>query len=157
MSILLFISSLVCGGDVARLGSADFHARHDAHKRLASLGWVAYPALIRGSQSDVSERSSRCEELLDRLDGWLSLAAAIEGAANGFVPLSPDASDAFMAAVCRRLDKLGGWRTAEAWSWVKSTPYREGTRVGDCQYAINCAAAKRAMSYCFPPLVPGLK
>jgi hypothetical protein len=156
MGLLVLLSGWLYGGDVHRLGSEWYPERWAASERLRAAGWLAYPALLTGSRSDSVERADRCAELANRLDGWVREALEVEGVARGILPLSPVASDEFMEAVCRRVDALGGWKTSEAWVWVRASPYQFGTRRGDCQHAIRMAAAHRAVASCFPPLVPGL-
>ncbi|MEB3270005.1 MAG: hypothetical protein VKJ09_15800, partial [Leptolyngbya sp.] len=152
--VLFLISAWVCGPDVERLGDHRFYVRHPAHERLKGWGWVAYPALLRGVGSDVPERASRCGELLDRLDGLLGELADVEAVARGVDPLPDVPTDAFMKAVCGRVDVLGGWtHTANSWLWVKASPYRYGDRASDCRHVIGVAAARRGLPLFFP-LVP---
>lgn len=144
MGLLFFLSSLLCGDDVHRLGSPCYHDRQSAHTRLESLGWVAYPALLRGSQCGCPERAERCGVLLDRLDGWVWELVDVERIARGVTPLPDHADDRLMRLVCKRVDQLGGWTTcADSWHWVKATPYISGTRVGDCRHVVTCAAKGR--------------
>lgn len=160
MGILTLLSLWVCGGDVHRLGDRDFGVRHQAHERLRSLGWVAYPSLVRHSQSPVPERAWRCAELAAELDAVFLTLLEIEAVARGDEPLPLGASDAYLRAVCRRVNKLGGWYMSDSWQYVYSRPYRDGTRRGECEHVVRVAASNRAArgvaEHLFPPLVPGL-
>lgn len=153
LDVLFLISAWVCGPDVDRLGDHRFYVRHPAHERLKAWGWVAYPALLRGSQSSDLERSSRCGELLDRLDGWMAELLDVEAVARGLEPLPTQPTDEFMKAVCGRVDSLGGWHTQTSWHWVRASPYRYGDRAADCRHVIGFAVAKRTLGLFFP-LVP---
>lgn len=145
MGLLLLLSNLFFGGDVHALGSRSFGERHEAGKRLAAVGWLAYPSLLAGRRSEMPEVAARCDDLVERLERPFVVLAEVEGAARGIVPLPQTASDQFLQAVCRRVNALGGWHMADSWVYVHALPYRDGTRRGECEYVVRTAAARRAL------------
>lgn len=143
MDLLFLFSAWAFGPDVHALGSPEFHQRHAAHRRLAAAGWLAYPALLSGLTSPVPERAARCETLIDGLESPVRLLLEVEGMARGTLPIPDDTPEAVLAAVCRRVDHLGGWRTPNAWQWAKTPAHHRGTVAGDCEYVARFAAAQR--------------
>lgn len=145
MGILFLISGWLYGGDVRHLSDPCFAVRHEAGKRLAACGWLAYPSLLAGRQSAVPEVAARCDDLVERLERRVLLLAEVECAARGLVPIPAEASDDYLRAVCRRVNVLGGWYMADCWTYVQSLPYRDGTRRGECEYVVRQAAHRRAL------------
>lgn len=145
MGLLLLLSGWLFGGDVRDLGSTTFHVRQTAHEKLKRMGWLAYPAAVLGCRSDNPERADRCADLVERLEGPIRLLAEVEAVAAGREPLPALATDEYLKAVCRQVDKIGGWWQADSWNYVHALPYRDGTRRGECEYVVRMAAVRRAM------------
>lgn len=145
MSLLLLLSNLFFGGEVQALGSRSFGERHEAGKRLAAVGWLAYPSLLAGRRSEVPEVARRCDDLVERLERPVVAVLEVEAVARGLTPIPLDADDHFLRAVCRRVNALGGWYMADSWQYVHQLPYRDGTRRGECEYVVKRAAASRAL------------
>ncbi len=151
MGFLTLLSCWLFGGLVASLGSPEYAVRAAAHRKLGSLGWLAAPAVERGLDSPVPEVAFRCEDLLDRLPGWVDLE--VFGCAAGVVAVGDGADAEFLVRVCRGVDVLGGWKTASAWDWSVRTPYLYGSLAGDVRHTARWAAARRGVALFFP-LVP---
>lgn len=66
MTTLWSILVAIFAPSIAQLGSEDFGKRESASGTLKAAGWLAIPALVKGSQSTDREVSSRCEQLLRR-------------------------------------------------------------------------------------------
>lgn len=145
MGLLILLSGLLFGDDIRDLGSTTFHVRQTAHERLKSAGWLAYPAAVIGCRSDNPERADRCADLVERLEGPVRLLADVDAVARGARPLPAEATDEYLQAVCRRVDRIGGWWQQSSWSYVYARPYRDGTRRGECEYVVRMAAVRRSM------------
>lgn len=151
MGLLVFLSGLVYGGDVERLGSPSFGERVESHARLSRAGVLAYPA-VWGSGGDNPERAWRCEELLAAVDGWVWECLAAEGCARGLRPVPATAEPWFVRLVCRRVDSLGGGVWADSYGWAKGVPYAYGSLAADCGHVVRVAKQRRWVASLFFPV-----
>jgi hypothetical protein len=150
--VLTLIATLIYGGDVAALGSPDWHARESAERRLVAAGWRCLPALVGRCLPALvgrcPESGARCERVRERLPcqgPWLvrKLLAADQ------VPELPDAvwialrpyvgrvAEQCTPIPVRALDGRCATLTTAVTDWMQREPYYAGTEAGDVRLVVE--------------------
>lgn len=154
--MLTLLSALLYGPLVADLSDQHYPTRSAAHDRLRHAGWLAYPALVQGRQSQSLETATRCQSLIAGLPKWRQasdrLVAVLLDSPDPVPELTPEAWLALEAAVVRAAERCGeveivlGDRRCVLRSgygtWVRSRQFWAGSHPGEVR--LLCEAVRRS-------------
>lgn len=143
---LCYLSGLVYGGDVGRLGDREWRDRDAAQRRLEAAGWLAAPAVWAGLDDGCPERADRCRRAWGRCLGWPARVAA-----RAVLDPAVDPEELVTRApgvarlVCLVVDESYPFESVgDSWGWVERTPYRSGTLAGDFALVVKSARVRAA-------------